>query len=75
MKRRREKGRRKTLVCTNLKQTSTKCGEALQKRHILSSEAYFTFNMRDCSHYEMRENNGISLSNTYTPKHNSKNPS
>ena len=26
MKRRREKGRRKTVVCTNLKQTSTKCG-------------------------------------------------
>ena len=26
---RREKGRRKTIVCTNLKQTSTKCGAAL----------------------------------------------
>ena len=26
---RREKGRRKIVVCTNLKQTSTKCGVAL----------------------------------------------
>ena len=29
MKQRKEKGRRKTVVCTNLKQTSTKCGVAL----------------------------------------------
>ena len=29
MKRRREKGRRKTVVYTNLKQTSTKCDVAL----------------------------------------------
>ena len=29
MKWRREKGRRNTVVCTNLKQTSTKCGVAL----------------------------------------------
>ena len=28
MKQRREKGRRKTVVCTNLKQTSTKCDAA-----------------------------------------------
>ena len=30
MKRRREKRRRKTVVCLNLKQTSTKCGVALR---------------------------------------------
>ena len=29
MKRRPEKGRTKTVVCTNLKQTSTKCDVAL----------------------------------------------
>ena len=29
MKQRRETGRRKTVVCTNLKQASTKCGAVL----------------------------------------------